>query len=187
MAQYLIQMSGVPGSGKSTVARGMASKLHAIVLDHDDTKSAILSTGIEDDLAGQASYEVIKTLVPGILQQGFSVIIDSPCLYIRLLEFGQRIAAKAGVDYRYIECRLEDLEELNIRINARESKPSQARYGPLEDYPIRHQGKPPRNRKDVFMEWAANMKRPDDYLIINALEPPDICLQKALGFIKTGS
>ena len=41
MAQYFIQMSGVPGSGKSTVAQGIAKRLNAIILDHDDTESAV--------------------------------------------------------------------------------------------------------------------------------------------------
>ncbi len=59
MTQYVIQMSGVPGSGKSTIVRGVATHLNAIILDHDDTKSAILATGIENDLASKASYSVL--------------------------------------------------------------------------------------------------------------------------------
>lgn len=73
--RVLIQMSGVPGSGKSTLARGIAPSLGAVVIDHDTTKSAIMSMGIEADLAGQASYEVIKSLVAEFVGQGFNVII----------------------------------------------------------------------------------------------------------------
>lgn len=185
MTQYLIQMSGVPGSGKSTLARGIAEKLNAIIVDHDDTKSAILSTGIENDLAGQASYEVIKALVGEFLKQGFSVIIDSPCLYIELLEFGQHMAKKNQIPYRYIECRLEDLEVLNERINSRKSKPSQVKHGPLDDHQIQHRGKPPKNPKVVFREWAENMKQPEEYLIIDTLKSPDICVKVALEYIES--
>ena len=185
MVQYLIQMSGVPGSGKSTIAQGIAPELNAVVVDHDDIKSAILSKGIENDLAGQASYEVIKALVNRFVDQGFSVVIDSPCLYTELLVFGQCIAQKHGVTYRYIECRLEDLEVLNERINSREGKPSQAMYGPLEDYPIQHQGKPPRDRKEVFVEWAKNMKRPENYLVVDTLKKPSLCVDVALKYVRS--
>ncbi len=187
MCQYLIQMSGVPGSGKSTIAQGIAPVLNAIVVDHDVTKSAILSKGIDSDLAGQASYEVIKALVSKFLSQGFSVIIDSPCLYTELLEFGQCIARKHGVAYRYIECRLKDLEVLNQRINSRQSKPSQARYGPLEDYPIQHQGKPPRDRRAVFAEWAENMKRPENYQVIDTMARSGLCVEAALKYVQSNT
>jgi predicted kinase len=94
MKQQLIQMSGVPGSGKSTISTAIREMLGAVVIDHDDTKSAILSKGIEDNLSGQASYEVIKVLVDRFLADGHTVVIDSPCLYQELLDFGQSQAIR---------------------------------------------------------------------------------------------
>ncbi len=184
MTQYLIQMSGVPGSGKSTIARGIAGDLKAIVLDHDDTKSAILSTGIENNLSGMASYEVIKVFVEQFVSQGFTVIIDSPCLYSELLDFGQTVANRYQVRYRYIECRLDDLEELNDRLENRSSKTSQAKT--LNTSILVH-GKPPaREARDVFVEWAEDMKRPDlDFLVIDSSEPPNVCISQALGYVRT--
>ena len=176
-------MSGVPGSGKSTLARKIAKEINAIVIDYDDTKTAIMSTGIEPDKAGQASYEVIKVLVRDFIAKGFNVIIDSPCLYIDLLEFGQSIAIENNTIYRYIECRVDDLEVLTKRINERTSKPSQNSLGPLEPELITHQGKPPRNRKQVFLEWAENMKRPEHYLVIDATQPKEICESTAMNYV----
>ena len=53
--KYLIQMSGMLGSGKSSVARALTGKMDALVLDHDDTKSAILNSGVSALTAGAAS------------------------------------------------------------------------------------------------------------------------------------
>jgi len=37
----LVQMSGAPGTGKSTLARAIAPQLHAAVLDHDLIKATL--------------------------------------------------------------------------------------------------------------------------------------------------
>ncbi len=36
-------MSGVPGAGKTTLAHAMAPSIGAVVIDHDVTKSALLT------------------------------------------------------------------------------------------------------------------------------------------------
>jgi predicted kinase len=184
MTQYLVQMSGVPGSGKSTIAEEVTRQLNAIVVDHDDTKSAILSTGIENDQAGQASYEVIKAITAKFLGQGFSVIIDSPCLYRSLLEYGISTARKNGAEYRYIECKLDNLTLLNQSLLDRGSKPSQIET--LEGT-ISHKGKHPRDGKAVVEEWASNMKRPEsNFLVLDTAFQIEECMQKVVSYILDG-
>ena len=183
MSQLLIQMSGVPGSGKSTIATAIAPAINAIILDHDDTKSAILSVGIENDLAGKASYETIKALASRLLASGQNVIIDSPCLYTELLDFGLSTAAIQGAIYKYIECQLDDLALLDQRLTQRESKPAQLRGATGK---ITHQGNQPRDAAEVISEWAANMKRPtSDYLVIDARQPIATCVKQALDYVGT--
>jgi len=150
-------MSGVPGSGKSTVARGLASALPAIVLDHDVTKTAILESGVPESNAGGASYEVLQALSGQILQQGYSVVIDSPCLYEQLLNFGVNTAFREEAEYRYIECVISDLNELDRRLQTRESKISQIRS---LDQMVSHAGSAPRLARELIEEWRGRMQRP---------------------------
>ena len=174
-------MSGIPGSGKSTIAQAIAGTIDAAILDHDDTKSAILSVGIEGDLAGRASYEVIKVLAGRALARGDSVIIDSPCMYDPLLEYGIASANTYGATYRYIECQLEDLEILNQRLEQRESKPSQMRSVAGS---ISHGGKSPREATQLLKEWASSMKRPSGgFLLLDTRDPVDVCAQVALQYV----
>ena len=79
----LLQLSGVPGTGKSTLARGLAAGLDLVVLDTDVVKSALLSTDVPFAVAGRATYAAVLALAGDLLAQGRSVVIDSPCRYTR--------------------------------------------------------------------------------------------------------
>lgn len=183
MAQYFIQMSGVPGSGKSAIAQRIGERLNAVVLDHDESKSALMSSGIDEPVAGRGSYETLKVLSGKIIAQGHSVIFDSPCQYLELLRHGQELAEKYRVAYRYIECRLDDEELLQQRLMQRNKQPSQVRS---LDTVITRQDKQ-WTAREIFQHWAANMKRPEQgYLVIDTTLPLDICIKNAIRYIEEG-
>jgi predicted kinase len=85
---FFVQMSGAPGAGKTTIASAIAQQTGAVVIDHDVTKSALLAAAVPVPIAGHASYTVLDALARHLLQQGHSVIFDSPCFYQELLERG---------------------------------------------------------------------------------------------------
>ena len=178
----LVQMSGLPGSGKSTVARALAPAINAIVLDHDDTKSAIMAAGVEPDLAGRSSYEVIKKLAAAFLATGQSVVIDSPCLYLELLEAGRKIAVETGATYHFIECRLDDPLQLTRRIRGRTGQPSQTALGPLDDGEIEHRDAR-RRAAEQFREWDDAMQRPDERLVIDTSQDAVGCATLAIRYV----
>ncbi len=181
MVCYYVQMSGVPGSGKSTIARELASRIPAVVLDHDDTKTAILKSGVSPQMAGRASYDVVKTLSSKILEQGFSVIIDSPCLYSELLEHGTRAASAFGAMFKYVECGLSDLVELESRLQSRDTKPSQIQS--LSQM-FSHAGAEPRPARELVKEWAVKVARPaNGGLQLDTTFPLTTCVAQAMEYI----
>ncbi len=178
-------MSGVPGAGKTTLAHAMAPSIGAVVIDHDVTKSALLGANVPISLAGYASYMVLDALARHLLHQGHSVIFDSPCLYDELLTRGQQLAAEVGATYRYIECLVNDLDELDRRLRTRPRLPSQ--LAGVRVPPTAGSGKTQMG-DDVFREWIATMKRPkDNFLTLDTSRPVELYIEQAIAYIQTGT
>ena len=179
-----IQMSGVPGAGKTTLAHALARRVGAVVIDHDVTKSALLEAGVPVASAGAASYRVLHATARHLLRQGHSVIFDSPCLYRDLLEHGQDLAREIGATYRYIECVVNDLDELDRRLRARPRLPSQ--LAGVRSPPTAGSGKAHVDEA-VFRDWLANMQRPaSDYLVLDTTRPLHQCLEAAISYVSAG-
>ncbi|KAM0330898.1 hypothetical protein ACHAQA_003854 [Verticillium albo-atrum] len=114
-----IQMSGAPGSGKSTLSRQLAKSIDAVVFDHDIIRSTILEQGTEFDNAAKLAYSIGWALAEDTIRQGQSVIMDSTCNYQETLDRGSALAHKYGYDYWYVECRVNDLAVLDRRLHER--------------------------------------------------------------------
>lgn len=74
----LIVMSGLPGSGKSTIAEQIATRLKIPLLSVDPIESAIIKAGIAKSFeTGLAAYLVAQMLASEQLRLGISVVIDA--------------------------------------------------------------------------------------------------------------
>ncbi|HHT7237087.1 MULTISPECIES: AAA family ATPase [Bacillus cereus group] len=171
---FFLQMSGFPGSGKSTVSKYIAKLTGAVIVDHDVLKSALLKSlemkGIEPKTVGGVSYDVEWALIDSYLEQGHSVILDSPCLYEGMVEKGIKLSNEHDVTYKYIECYLNDIEEINNRLQTRKRMSSQ--IGKVES-------------EIVFQKWLDGSKRPsnNEYLIVDSAQPLEQYAKKMMDYM----
>lgn len=120
-------MHGEPGSGKTTLASVVAPRIPAIHLDKDVVMSAIMKTKIPRELAGPASYEVMRDVARSLLESGHSVILDSPCYWPIIEEKAKGLARATGSTYFMIETVCPDRAEIDRRLANREGLPTNPR------------------------------------------------------------
>lgn len=171
----IIQMSGVPGSGKSTLSRMFAKEINAIIIDHDIVKSPMvgdfaIKNNVPPNELGKIAYDIDFALADFYLSQGMNVIIDSPCFYDTLVEKGNKLAEKYNVKYKYIECFLDDITEINRRLQTRNKLPSQ-----IHSVNSAHIG------EDSFIKLIHGMKKPKgDYIVVKTNTPVEMYLPQVL-------
>ncbi len=124
-ALLLVQMHGEPGSGKSTLARALGPMLPAIVLDKDIISGGLIRAGLAKGSVGAGAYESTWGLTRSLLDQGYSVIVDSPCYWRRIEETGRGIARAMHATYGMIECLCADRAVLARRLAERSAHESQ--------------------------------------------------------------
>lgn len=171
-----IQMSGFPGSGKSTLAREIGKRTGAVIVDHDVTKSALMEkvgNGLTHDMAGKVSYHLDWSIIESLLEQGHSVIFDSPCLYDEMVEKGSLLAEKYGIPYKYIECVVHDFTLINERLRERDRMPSQIKEVKSEE---------------AFLKTVLNSKKPDGLpcLQIDTSSPITSYITRVIRYLENG-
>lgn len=129
----LVQMAGQPGVGKSALAHELGGGLGAVVLDNDVIKSALLTEGIEEEVAGPATWRLVFELAESALSFGVSVILDNPSHYESIPARGAAIAERVGARYVMVECVCDDEVELRRRIVERTRLPSHITVTETED------------------------------------------------------
>lgn len=178
--KLLIQMSGAPGSGKSTLAHLLAPLLSAIIINHDLIKSTLLSSSIPFTQSAQLTYNLQFRLAEDILKQGHSVIIDSTCNYQETLDAGKELAKEYGVEWRYVECSLSDIEILEERLRGRvglRSQRSEVSEGPVDGEGMKS-GDEERRR---FRGWMERPCRPESGgIVTDSTRSPEECLDDVL-------
>jgi predicted kinase len=115
---WLVALKGLPGVGKTTLARELASSLGWPLLDHNDIKDALEASAA--GVPGRASYELLFKLAGRQLLLGLSVFCDSPLISAGLYGLARRTAAEAGARVGVIECCLVDEAVHRRRLEARQ-------------------------------------------------------------------
>ncbi|KAA0965457.1 ATP-binding protein [Sporosarcina sp. ANT_H38] len=171
---FFLQMSGFPGSGKSTLARLLSKKTGAIIIDHDIVKSSLLksleSNKVAADTVGKISYDIEWAIIDFHLSQGLNVIFDSPCFYTEMVEKGVGLSKKHNVRYKYVECYLNDIKEIQTRLKERTRMISQVSQV---------------NCEIAFQEQVDASKKPINLecLVVDSGKPIDSYIDKVVLYI----
>jgi predicted kinase len=169
MRQFLLQMAGHSGTGKSTLARAIARETGAALLDKDVIMAGAMRAGVDNVLAAQAAYEVGWGLARSSLSVGQSVILDNAAYFVSIREKGDEIAREFGARYYIIECILRDQREQEARLAAR-TRSHSLQPTSLDGF-------------DRYYSRAGTAPISEPHLEIDTGQPLPICVEEALAYI----
>ena len=152
----LLLTCGLPGAGKTTIARQLAADRSALRLTQDEWLIALGSSPWDAPMRERVDHELWR-LAQDILRLGVSVVLDFG-LWARIERDEMRSVARSigvGVELHYLDVATDELWR---RIEARNAEP------PWNAYPI---------RRAVFDEWVGIFQAPDAAELALFDPPPD--------------
>ena len=116
---HLIMLGGLPGTGKTTVARLLAQRTGAMHLRIDSIEQALLASGLTPAQVGAAGYIAAQRLAVDNLLPGRSVIAD--CVNpVQASRNGWRaVATETGASFMQVELVCTDAAAHRHRIESR--------------------------------------------------------------------
>jgi predicted kinase len=178
--KLFIQMSGAPGSGKSTLAHLLARSIDGVVINHDLIKSFFLENDTVFEQASKLTYAFQWVLAEDMIKQGRSVIIDSTCNFRETLDQGMTLAKSYDYEYKYVECRVNDMDLLDRRLGSRVPMRSQ-RTGIVLPPSDANRSATHDQYHAQFKKWIENPCRPaEGAIIVDSTSNQEDCLEHVL-------
>lgn len=171
----LVVMAGLPGTGKSSLAGVVGTRLKLPVVSVDPIESAILSAGIDaDQPTGLAAYLVAETIAESVLASRGGIIVDAVNAVQPAREQWIRLAARQGTSVRFLEVICSDESVHRERLQARGRQ-------------LAHLSEPTwhavEQSLDEWEDWegdAAEVPR----LTLDSVEPVDALADRAVAFLQ---
>ena len=128
----LIILAGLPGVGKTTIARGLARALEAVHVRIDSIELAIRESGVTVVSIDDAGYRAGYAVAADNLRVGRIVVADSVNPWPLTRDAWREVAGRACTGLLELEIVCSDREEHRRRVEARLGKPP-AESGPTWD------------------------------------------------------
>lgn len=169
IASTLIVMRGYPGTGKSTIARAIASAIHAPLIDRDILRQVGVDILGNLPEIGRFSYELMFALTREQLALGLSVVVDTPLTYRTTYEQARELAQSFQVPMLVVHCQCPP-EVQKRRLEGRK--------GQVSSFQI--------TSWDEWLRWKPRFEEFDDEgCVIDTSNPLDQSLAKVLASIHT--
>lgn len=135
----LIVFGGLPGTGKSTLARELSSRRGCPLLRVDEIEAALWRAGISrEQPTGLAAYLLAETIAENCLRVGGEVIVDAVNPVEEARETWRELAGRTGASLRFVEVVCSDLVEHRRRVRERSADIEGQRVPSWEQVRARH-------------------------------------------------
>src|SRR3984885_14570237 len=149
----LIILGGLPGTGKTTIARELARQLGAVHVRIDSIEEAILDSGLLSLPLNDAGYRVGNAVAADNLRIGRTVIADSVNPIPLSRDAWVEVANRAQVSAVEIEVTCSDTKEHQHRVETRISDIARSRSLTWQDVVSRDYR--PWNREHIVIDTAS--------------------------------
>ena len=98
----MVEFGGLPGTGKSTLARVLAERVGAVLVRVDEVEAAMRRCGLAVG-TGIAAYGVAHAVAGPHLRRGFVVVVDAVNPVVEAREGWRGLAAECGAGHVVVE------------------------------------------------------------------------------------
>ena len=165
----LLIFSGLPGVGKTTLARESTRRLGAVYLRIDTIERALAASVLRIEQAEDAGYVAAYGVAEDNLRNGLAVVADSVNPIALTRDAWRAVAERAGVKAVEIEVVCSDVEEHRRRVEARADADPDGRQPRWADVLAREYHSWPRGR--IVIDTAG---RPVEACIVEFLGRLDV-------------
>src|SRR2546426_7280228 len=128
-----IVMRGYPGTGKSTIARAIATALHAPLIDRDILRQKAVDIFGNLPEVGRFSYELMFALAQEQLRLGLSLVVDTPLTYRMTYDQARELSHIYQIPMLVVHCKCPP-EVQKRRLEGRKGKVSEFQITSWEEW-----------------------------------------------------